>query len=160
MKRHLMIGLLTMLVLAPAATVFSADTPTMLQPEQILIPEQQEQLGIEAPMCVWEFGQFFNNFGGLSSIAYVTNRDTVPHTIVATTIPQGQTFIQRAFTIPAAFTGAFDAASLNCPAGLPCQLVFISPGSPLAFFNLILQMNSGAQVVGFVQPFYFTCLTQ
>jgi hypothetical protein len=154
MKRHIMIGLLTMLVLAPAAEVF-ADTPPLM-----LTPEQQDELSIQAPSWVIEF-PFCPNAGGLSFALIVTNRTTTPVPIVIVTVPSGQTPIQRNFNLGASQILGFTPTDVNCPAGLACRLLVVYPAGAVPVFDALVEIvNAAGQLVTIVTQPTFAYTTQ
>ena len=150
MKRHVIIGLLTMLVLTPAVEVFSAsmDTPMMLT------PEQQEELSVLAPGVIWEFPYAPSSVGGLTFTLIITNRTTTPLPIVITTVPSGQAALQRLFTLGPAQILSFIPADVSCASGLVCRLGLTFGGGAIPAFDAVLEILSTTTSVpvGFLTP--------
>ena len=147
MKRHIIVGLLTILVLAPVVEVFSASR------DPHLTPEQREELGVQQPSFVMEFPVAFSSVVGLTFVLWVTNGTTTNLPISITTVPSGQTPISRPFTLGAAQIAAFGPGDVTCPAGAVCRLLVVHPAGPNAVFDAILQILSTAGApVGFITP--------
>jgi hypothetical protein len=145
MMRHIIAGLLTLFVMAQAVEVFSADL------DPLMTPEQQEELGVEAPSYVLEFPFAPSSVGGLTFTLYVTNRNPASLSIVVTTVPSGQTPIQRPLNLGASQIAGFDPGILNCATGNVCRLVVSFQGGTNTAFDALLQIQTTAgQPIGFV----------
>jgi hypothetical protein len=145
MKRHIIVGLLTIFVLAPVVEVFSASRD--------LAPEEREELGVQQPSFVMEFPFAPNGVVGLTFLLWVTNGTTAPIPIAITTVPNGQTPITRPFTLGPSQIASFGPGDVTCAAGQICRLVVVHTAGPAAAFDAILQLSDTAgNPAGFITP--------
>jgi subtilisin len=93
------------------------------------------------------------NGSGLTFTLIVTNRTTANLPIEITTVPNGQTPIQRAFTLGPAQIMTLDPGTLNCASGLVCRLGLTFDGGAIPVFDAVLAILSTTGVpVGFLTP--------
>ena len=145
MKRLILAGLLALFVMAQAATSFSADLGPLMS------PEQQDELGVEAPGYILEFPFAPSGVGGLTFTLWLTNRNPVPLSIVVTTVPSGQTPIQRPLNLGPSQIASAAPDLLNCVTGNICRLVVSFQGGTNAAFDALLELQTTTgQVIGFV----------
>ena len=155
MKRHSIVGLLTVFILVQVVEVFSADVGPLLT------AEQREELGVQAPSFNIEFPVAFSGVNGLTFALFVTNRTTVDLPIVIITVPSGQTPIQRPFTLGPSQIAGFGPADVLCDLGLICRLIVHFPGGVDSAFDAILEiLTTAGQPVGFLAPASFVYTTQ
>jgi hypothetical protein len=157
MKRHIIAGLLSMFVLAPVVEVFSASGDQQQRP--FLTPEQREELGVQAPSFNIEFPFAPSGALGLTFLLIVTNRTATDLPIVLTTVPSGQTPIQRPFTLGPSQIAGFGPTDVTCATGLICRLIVSFAGGDAPFDALLEILTTAGQPVAFVtQPifWYFT----
>ena len=135
MKRHIMIGLLTMLVLIPAVEVFSA------------------------PSFVTDF-PYAANGTQLTFTLHVTNLLNTPLQITIITVPSGQPASSHPFTINPFVIFSYGPTDVGCPANVACRLVVVYPGGATPAFGALLEIDTTAgPPVGYVAP-TFTYTTQ
>ena len=130
MKRHIMIGLLTMLVLIPAVEAFSA------------------------PSWIMDF-PFAPNTSALTFELIVTNLTNTPVQLTVNTVPTGGPVIPLTATIPAYNSIGYHPTDpeVGCPAGTACRIQLIYSGGATPVFGALLSiMTPAGQVVGYVAP--------
>jgi hypothetical protein len=126
----------------------------------MLTPEQQDELGIQAPSWVIEF-PFAPNTSALTFELIVTNRTTTPVPIVIVTVPNEQTPLQRSFNLGASQILGLTPTDVNCPTGLACRLLVVFTGGASPVFDALLEIvNAAGQPVGFVTQPFFNYTTQ
>lgn len=153
MKHHLIVGLLTLFVLAPVVEVFSAGKDA-----GALTPEERESLGVQQPSLVVDF-PFAPNHSvvGLTFILWVTDRTGGGLSLTFTTFPSGQTSIARTLTIGPGIIAPVGPADVNCPAEQVCRLVVTTPGATPSFDAVLQILTTAGTSVGFLYPsFYFS----
>lgn len=146
MKRHIIVGLLTIFVLAPVVEVFSASRDLQLT------PEEREELGVQQPSFIMEFPFAPNGVVGLMFLLWVTNGTTASIPIAITTVPNGQTPITRPFTLGPSQIASFGPGDVTCAVGQLCRLVVSFQGTEPAFDAILQVLSTAGAPVGFMTP--------
>jgi hypothetical protein len=147
MKQHIIVGLLTIFVLASVVEVFSASMGPF--------PEQQEELGVQqqAPSIEAEFPFAPNNTTlGLRFRVWITNRTGMPLTIQFSTTCQAT--ISVGFNFTPFQIAALSPADIGAPPEAICQVRLSAPGT--TFFGAVLEiLTTEGTSVGFIEPQFF-----
>lgn len=148
MKRHILSGLLALLVLTHAAQAFSADNDPMVQEPQAGVSRQVQG----GPGYHVEFG-YAPNSNGLTFQLILTDLTGAELPLVFTTYPSGESSTSRELYVGPWGIANADPDLLNCDSGARCRIVVSFYGGQYqAFYALLELRTTRGDIVGHVPP--------